>query len=111
MVNAHVYRAAPFSFVLMIGSAVPTTVWSSANRNSASRIASRISSFWRWGRAQVGCSMLAPTAAACDMRDAPAGAAGIPGGGGPGAGSLDDWADRPAGRSFLLRRVRIAGRG
>src|SRR5688572_6013034 len=51
----------------MIGRAVPTTVWSSANRNSARRIARRISSFWRWLRLNW-LAALAGAAGACDTK-------------------------------------------
>ena len=76
--KAHVYSDAPLRSVLMIGSAVPTTVWSSANRNSESRIASRISSFWRELRFQLWPSSW--TAAAACVIGAPSGSRDLVGG-------------------------------
>src|SRR5215472_10335196 len=49
-VTTHEYRLAPLRSVMMRGSAVPTTVWSSEARNIVRRIAPRIASFRRGGR-------------------------------------------------------------
>src|SRR3990172_3614244 len=53
MVTDQVYSSSPLRSVMITGRAVPTTVWSRANRNIASRIAPRISSFWRGSRGEL----------------------------------------------------------